>query len=312
MHNSAPQKVPLQSCPKCRYTRTKDDAAPEWQCPNCGVAYAKAQLAAEPPATKTTIHVENKYGQSGKWHTLFTTLVLLSILLFVISWWLKSSLPDSNTILPVMQNEPIQSRTSKRPFTFAYRDADYNVVPVAEYEIWGMVVSHNNITGWTDIMHTENSVDLKDICVIWGTNVGNGDYQKISFSSGDFTCYARWPGGVNFDMNRISNNHLLSNNPFVRRMIRNAKIGDQVHMKGILVNYSPASNPDRWRNTSTIRTDTGNGACEVLFVNDFQTLKSSNAIWYFLYSISAWLILITILIKLASYYFLPAGKLRQK
>jgi len=28
-------------CPKCSYERKSDDAAPCWQCPSCGVAYAK-------------------------------------------------------------------------------------------------------------------------------------------------------------------------------------------------------------------------------------------------------------------------------
>jgi glutaredoxin len=30
------------TCPKCRYVRQISDAAPDWQCPGCGVAYAKA------------------------------------------------------------------------------------------------------------------------------------------------------------------------------------------------------------------------------------------------------------------------------
>ena len=29
-------------CPKCRAVRPADTSAPEWQCPSCGVAYAKA------------------------------------------------------------------------------------------------------------------------------------------------------------------------------------------------------------------------------------------------------------------------------
>lgn len=30
------------TCPRCGYTRQPSDLAPEWQCPTCGVAYAKA------------------------------------------------------------------------------------------------------------------------------------------------------------------------------------------------------------------------------------------------------------------------------
>jgi len=32
-------------CPKCQYQRQPSDHAPDWQCPGCGVAYAKARLA---------------------------------------------------------------------------------------------------------------------------------------------------------------------------------------------------------------------------------------------------------------------------
>lgn len=30
-------------CPKCGYSRTFGETAPDWQCPSCGVAYAKAE-----------------------------------------------------------------------------------------------------------------------------------------------------------------------------------------------------------------------------------------------------------------------------
>ena len=32
-------------CPKCGYTRKMGETAPDWQCPSCGVAYAKADTA---------------------------------------------------------------------------------------------------------------------------------------------------------------------------------------------------------------------------------------------------------------------------
>ena len=38
-------------CPKCGHVRRPDTTAPEWQCPQCGIAYAKFVPAA-PPAVK--------------------------------------------------------------------------------------------------------------------------------------------------------------------------------------------------------------------------------------------------------------------
>jgi len=32
----------VRTCPKCAYARQAADTAPDWQCPSCGIAYAKA------------------------------------------------------------------------------------------------------------------------------------------------------------------------------------------------------------------------------------------------------------------------------
>jgi uncharacterized Tic20 family protein len=34
-----------KACPKCRYKRTATETAPDWQCPKCGIAYAKFEQA---------------------------------------------------------------------------------------------------------------------------------------------------------------------------------------------------------------------------------------------------------------------------
>lgn len=37
-------------CPKCAHVRAATDAGPDWQCPKCGIAYAKFQQAQSAPA----------------------------------------------------------------------------------------------------------------------------------------------------------------------------------------------------------------------------------------------------------------------
>ena len=37
-----------QVCPKCSYVRKPAETVPDWQCPSCGVAYAKFQQDAQP------------------------------------------------------------------------------------------------------------------------------------------------------------------------------------------------------------------------------------------------------------------------
>ncbi len=43
----------MKTCPKCRYTRTPSDTAPEYECPKCGVIYAKAFAQPAQPAQPT-------------------------------------------------------------------------------------------------------------------------------------------------------------------------------------------------------------------------------------------------------------------
>lgn len=42
-------------CPKCAYVRAESDTAPDWQCPKCGVAYAKFLQAKPTPEVRAAV-----------------------------------------------------------------------------------------------------------------------------------------------------------------------------------------------------------------------------------------------------------------
>ncbi len=50
-------------CPKCSYERKSTDEAPDWQCPLCGVVYAKVLRAQQDKATLTAA-IEPDAGQT--------------------------------------------------------------------------------------------------------------------------------------------------------------------------------------------------------------------------------------------------------
>ena len=199
-------------------------------------------------------------------------------------WYHKDDLPVLQNIHSDMLQEPLQQATREQPFRFDYRGTEYEVTPVADYELWGVVVTHNDIHGFMDITHDNDSVDIKDICVVWGNNVMSNDYRQVEYHSGDFVCYFRYGPGIQFVHNQLSNSHLLSDDASVRDRISKVNIGDQIHLSGMLVNYRPLGKNIGWRNSSTTRNDTGNGACEVVFVRDFETLRYSDRFWRSLYS----------------------------
>jgi hypothetical protein len=146
---------------------------------------------------------------------------------------------------------------------------------VADYELWGLVVSHNEITSVADIYHDRSSVDTKDLCVVWGENLSRDDYRAVEFESGPFTCYFRFAEGVPFDTTGASNNHLITDRPEVRRAIAQVRIGDQVHLRGLLVDYQMDDWEDFWRH-EPVREDSG---CEVIYTERWKCCCGTPG-WY--------------------------------
>ena len=207
--------------------------------------------------------------------------ILALTVLAVYSHSKRKDLQDVGTLLPALSNHPIQSESSEEAFWFNYRDRRYYVEPRAEYELWGLVVTHNDIREFSDIYHDEDSVDIKDICVIWGDNARNSDYKAVEFWSEPWTCYTRWEHGEvhDFSMNQLSNNHLLSDYASVRKTIDDMQVGDQIYISGLLVDYSEPAHSSWVRKSSLVRDDEGNGACEVLFAREARILKSGPDFW---------------------------------
>lgn len=171
--------------------------------------------------------------------------------------------------------------------------------PVASYEQWGLVVSHNNIHSVADIYHDSTSVDTKDLCVIWGSNLEGDDFREVEFKSGSWTCYFRYPMGVKFVHHELGNNHLITDDPEVREQIAQVKIGDQIHLKGLLVDYQMDDWESFWRRSSTVRTDSG---CEVIFVEDLEVLERGTPGWYTAYRLGKVLIVVLPILYLVVFW----------
>ena len=123
-------------------------------------------------------------------------------------------------------------------------------------------------------------LNMLDVCVVWGDNATGAELDKIDFWNGIFTCnfqtrdQAAWDS---FDVNKISNNHLISDDDYIRDQVRDINIGDQIRVQGYLTSYaSPGVNP---RSTSTTRTDTGDGACETIYVERFEIVRAATSYW---------------------------------
>ena len=235
--------------------------------------------------------------------TLLTVLFLIGLVGTPLSCNRMGALPSHTQILPALLQEPLQGKTDRPEFSFLYESERYRVKPVASYELWGLVVGHNDIGAIWDIYHTAKAVDTKDLGVVWGKNLANDEFHKVTYWSGSWTINWSYPAGVTFDHTKIANNHIISDNAGIRRKVDTVRIGDQIHFKGILVNYQASSNPDFWRNSSLTRTDTAGTACEVVFLDSIEVLKAGTPFWYFFFSLCKWFLGIGFLGKLILLFF---------
>lgn len=71
-------------CPKCSHVRPLDATNPDWQCPSCGVCYAKVSAgSAEPARPPRRAHANTGQGPRPGW-------LLLAIPLLALGWGVNS------------------------------------------------------------------------------------------------------------------------------------------------------------------------------------------------------------------------------
>ena len=174
------------------------------------------------------------------------------------------------------------------PISVEQGGSQYRVEPLHRYALDGLVVSYRHHDGDRMIHRLWNDhLNVADLCVVWGENARNGDLDLFEFWNGQFTCFFRtrddgaWR---RFRLDQMSNNHLITADPLLRDAIDDVQVGDQIHLEGYLASYA---NGDGFaRGTSTTRTDTGNGACETIYVTRFEVRSSMDSLWRKLESVS--------------------------
>lgn len=211
---------------------------------------------------------------------LENVVIPFSAVLLLVCFWNRDRVPDMQPAAAELKLEPRQSATDERPFDVRYNDIDYRVAPEFDYELSGLIVSYRHHDGESR-MHRRASdhLNMLDLCVIWGSNLEHPDINALDFWNGIFTCNVKtrsteaWQA---FDMHQLSNNHLIADSDEIRSAVQDVQIGDQVRIRGWLSSYR---GPAGTRGTSTTRRDTGDGACETIYVREFTVIKAAQSPW---------------------------------
>lgn len=203
-------------------------------------------------------------------------LFLAFFLLSVIQLFYKQPLPDPKELVDRVKNDqPFINIFETKTFQKEFNGVRYEFTQYADYQVTAVVVEAYDSDNWLDVTHEGDPAQTKDLCLVWGDNAKSGIYKKAKYSHGEFTCYYSIERSLSRDFNprELTNNHLIPANDDIERKLKEASVGDQVAIKGTLVDYAIFDGQGRkssFRKTSLTMSDND---CEVVLVEDFKIIK---------------------------------------
>lgn len=123
-------------------------------------------------------------------------------------------------------------------------------------------------------MDRESKLSPVDLALGWGRMAEDHVIERIDISqSGRFyRWYAkRYPIPRQEIINSSANMHMIPADKSIEKALKSVEQGDKVYIKGYLARITGAKG---WYwNSSTTRSDTGHGACEIIYVEDIRVQK---------------------------------------
>lgn len=160
----------------------------------------------------------------------------------------------------VPYQQAVQSRTS---FTVD----DYTITKKFEFRIKAKVISKKNY-----YFDFQSDLSKTDLGLGWGDMSDESIINEFEFSqSNRFMRWKAetWPKPRNEVQNQLTNTHLIPATASVENDIDNVRQGDIVVISGYLVNVTSNSSNWYWKSSES-RTDTGDGACELIWVENLK------------------------------------------
>ncbi len=191
-------------------------------------------------------------------------VLLLMLSLLAGGWglqaWLNRPLHPASGILA--QEEPLQGPVLEgEPWSFQ----GHRIVPLADFEIRARVLSTERYR-WA----TGAKLSPLDLALGWGPMSDSAVLDAITIDQSDRWYHWRVSSQPPIPMGEISahsaNMHMIPASARVERVLKGFRVGQIVNLKGRLVRVEGPGG-FRWV-SSTTRLDTGDGSCELVWVEE--------------------------------------------
>ncbi len=252
-------------CPKCGFEQDEGT-----ECARCGVIFAKLVRIPEDYHTLGGSAVVSTYGRTsderGKWFILLALVLILGFLSF--RSWKNRELKYLPGVL--ISSEP-QQILIRNPVP--WKKGRRLIFPLARFSLKARVLSKENYS-----LDAGADISPIDLALGWGPMSDQKVLDQLEIAQGD-RFYVMAPIGekpplpINLLLASSSNMHILPANAEIEKALNSLRIGELVDLTGYLVGIKENG---QWIWVSSLtRYDTGNGACEVFWVQSVTTFTSS-------------------------------------
>jgi len=187
---------------------------------------------------------------------LYVCLVLLAVLA-----WRDWSHREIIYAPGVLVADPPRQTGISQPLPISVED--YRLTPRAQFDLRARVLSTENYR-WG----SEADLSPVDFALGWGPMSDQAVLDRISITQGSRWYFTRYhlpaPISDRDIINNSSNMHVIPANLWVRKKLQEIRKGNIIQARGMLVDVDTDSG-FTWR-TSLRRDDTGNGSCEIFYI----------------------------------------------
>ena len=175
---------------------------------------------------------------------------------------------------------PVQKEATGKTSIMINNGIVVDIQYLASYEISARVVDTFSSLKY----NSANKLGTLDIGMSWGDVAKEENHKKISYSMlGDRRIryvirdgeWVNMMGGISTVGLEIANTHVIPENSNIEKLLNKIEEGDYIKLEGYLVSASFSNNDYTFKwNSSLTRSDSGDGACEVMLVKDVKWLRS--------------------------------------
>lgn len=249
------------TCPRCNYEQTAAE-----DCIQCGTVIRKYYERMKTTPASSPIPAAphaKKQPASGflKARWVVPVLVISFVLYGATRWWKNESITHGPGIIAPEQPEQETINSGEQ---FSYKD--YQITPLATFQLEARVLSAKRYrTG------RESELSPVDLALGWGPMSDEAVLKEIKIRQANRFYYwkvKRFPIPRKEIEHNSANMHLIPSNREIAKVIKNVRTGHVVAIEGYLVKVN--AQDGWWWKSSLTRNDTGNGACEVVWVDEIE------------------------------------------